>query len=121
MHVIVRLKDVIVGHADVEPLAGDPRVAEGEFRPGLGWDLIAPVFELYADGRGDPARGLGPDAAKLERFERAFRALDLSVFDAGGSKLQLKDLRFEMRAAEAGWAPGKLVLTASEKTWMRGP
>jgi hypothetical protein len=121
MHVIVRLKNVIVGHADVEPAPDNPRVAQGEFRPGIGWDLIAPVFELHAEGRGDPASGRAPDAALLERFGRAFRALDLAAFDDAGAKLQLHDLRFEMRPEGSAWAPGKLLLTAPEKTWAREP
>ncbi len=120
MHVIARLKDVIVGHADVEPLPDNARVAQGEFRPGLGWDLIAPVYELCAEGRGDPARARLPDAAILERFGHASRALDLAVFDAAGNKLRLDNLRFEMRPEGTGWAPGKLMLTAREEMWTRG-
>ena len=117
MHVIVKLKEVIVGHADVEPLPHNERAAEGEFRPGLGWDLIAPVYELYAEGRGDPARARLPDVAMLERFGRASRALDLAVFDAAGNKLRLDDLRFEMRPEGTGWAPGKLMLKSRDTTW----
>jgi hypothetical protein len=117
MHVIVKLKEVIVGRADVEPRSDNARVAQGEFRPGLGWDLIAPIYELYAEGRGDPARARLPDAAMLERFGHASRALDLAVFDVAGKKLRLDDLRFEMRPTGSGWAPGKLMLTAREETW----
>ena len=43
----VKLKDVIVGHSDLE-FADEPAGrAWGAFRPGFGYDLVQPVFRLF--------------------------------------------------------------------------
>ncbi len=93
MHVILRLHNVIVGHADLkvqDPVAGAWR---GPFRPGLGWELIEPVFEL---------RGAAqlPDAA--ERFEQARNALRFELTTADGTALALDglDIHTEQRGAQ---------------------
>ena len=42
----LKLKAVTVGHSELERRNAVEHVASGVFRPGLGWDLVQPIFEL---------------------------------------------------------------------------
>ncbi|MFN8582298.1 MAG: hypothetical protein U0163_15160 [Gemmatimonadaceae bacterium] len=83
MHVILRLQGVIVGHADLKIRDVNSGAWRGPFRPGLGWELIEPVFELRS------AAPL-PDAA--ERFQQARNALRFELTTADGTALALDGL-----------------------------
>jgi hypothetical protein len=63
----VRLRGIIVGRAELA--AADPATGarSGAFRPGPGYDLVEPLFQL----RGQP-------------YEQAMRALRLELLDARG-------------------------------------
>src|SRR5438045_2750138 len=71
----VLLHGVIVGHSDlVNADAGSGR-AWGQFRPGLGYELVQPIFRLFAQAV--PRDGTDRDQAKLERYYAARDALKL--------------------------------------------
>jgi hypothetical protein len=80
MSFTLKLKNVIVGRTDFEVRDPDTRTARGVFRPGLGWELIEPVYQLHADA----TAGNQADEALLARFRKARDSLDLAVFDANG-------------------------------------
>ena len=83
----LRLRGVIVGRSDLED--ADPSrdrargIARGRFRPSIGYDLVQPIFQLYAEAVPTPG-GAVADDAKLERFTRARDALGLELVDATG-------------------------------------
>jgi hypothetical protein len=84
MHVILRLHGVIVGHAELTTHdANLPGTWRGPFRPGLGWELIEPIFDL---------RGAGPLPDAAERFEQARNALRFELTSADGTPLALDGL-----------------------------
>ena len=76
----VRLQGLTVGHSELEQLDRARRLARGPFRPGLGYELVEPIFQLGAGERGD-------DAGQAERYERARAALALELVDATGHRL----------------------------------
>ena len=62
----LRLKDITIGWCDLEARDPSTRIARGDFRPGLGYELVEPIFVLR------PTDAIGPDALEREsRYRRA--------------------------------------------------
>jgi hypothetical protein len=71
----VRLRGIIVGRAELpEP---DPATGarSGAFRPGPGYDLVEPLFQLSG-----------------QRYEQAMRALKLELLDDKGAVVPTKSI-----------------------------
>jgi hypothetical protein len=78
----LRLRDIVIGWSDLERRDRGTGVARGAFRPGLGWDLVEPIFVLRPT---DPSAA---DAAEREqRYRRARDTLSLSLHTADGTML----------------------------------
>ena len=79
----VMLKGVAIGYSDLENV--DPALgrARGQFRPGVGYDLVQPVFKLYTDAVPAP-NGDVSDANVLSRYHRSRDALGLTLEDDTG-------------------------------------
>jgi hypothetical protein len=79
----VMLKGIAIGYSDLEDI--DPTLgrARGEFRPGVGYELVEPVFKLYTDAVPTPG-GEVSDAEKLSRYHKSRDALGLSLHDDAG-------------------------------------
>lgn len=77
------LKDITIGYSDLEDV--DPALgrARGRFRPGVGYDLVQPVFRLFTEAVPSPGAEV-VDAEKLERYYRSRDALGLSLRDDTG-------------------------------------
>jgi hypothetical protein len=45
----VRMHGVTVGHSDLEHRDPSANAATGTFRPGLGYELVEPIFQLDGD------------------------------------------------------------------------
>ncbi|MES2180394.1 MAG: hypothetical protein V4550_21260 [Gemmatimonadota bacterium] len=79
----VKLHGVIVGHSKLEDADPVLRRATGVFHPGLGYELIQPVFQLFSEAV--PMRGGEPrDLEKLERYHAARDKLGLVLVDPEG-------------------------------------
>ena len=74
MRYTVRLRDIVIGWSDLGRRDRNARVARGEFRPGVGYELVEPIFVLKPE---DPH---APDALEKEaRYKRARDTLALSL------------------------------------------
>lgn len=73
MSYVLKLRDVIVGRCDLSAPNDSSRLRRAPFRPGLGWDLVEPIFQL--------ATGT---AEQRERYVKARDALALALYDASG-------------------------------------
>ena len=83
----VKLHGVIVGHSDLEETDVTLGRAWGRFRPGLGYELVQPVFRLFTEAV--PMRGGEPrDQEKLARYHAARDTLGLSLVDAEGREIR---------------------------------
>lgn len=71
---VLKLRDVIVGRSELAERDSAARVARGPFRPGLGWDLVEPIFAL-AEG----VNGSVSDEQR-ERYRRARDTLALGLY-----------------------------------------
>ena len=88
------MSGVIVGRSELEVRDADRKIARGAFRPGLGYELAQPVFELY-----DSA---GTDQAAISRYRQARDALKLQLADASGRVVTVRDLRIRNGPANGG-------------------
>jgi hypothetical protein len=91
MEHILKLNEIIVGRAKLAPAPHDLREARGPFRPGVGYELVEPVFSLYVQARQRRAAGQD-DSDLLERFRRAKTALPLRLVDRGGRERPMTDV-----------------------------
>ena len=115
----VRLHGVIVGHSDLEH--ADPTLgrAWGEFRPGLGYELVQPVFQLFAQAvpRGDKSQ---KDQALLDRYHQSRDALSLELQDDRGRTIRTSAIHIADYSDDSGSPPPELdVLISDTKYWAR--
>ena len=100
----VKLHGVIVGHSDLEQRDPIEGLARGKFRPGLGYELVQPVFQLFSEAV--PVRGGEPrDAEKLERYHAARDRLGLELVDASGKRIETSTIHiadYSAAGSEAG-------------------
>jgi hypothetical protein len=115
----VRLHGVIVGHSELEH--AEPELARvwGAFRPGLGYDLVQPVFRLFAQA---VPRDGEKDAKLLERYYAARDALKLELTDADGRVIRTSTIHIADYTIEEGPKAIELdVLIRDDGYWsMRG-
>jgi hypothetical protein len=112
----VRLHGVIVGHSELENVQADLGRAWGAFRPGLGYELVQPVFRLFSQAV--PRDGSRKDPALLERYYNARDALRLELQDAGGSTIQTSAIHIADYTVEEGPSAIELdVLIPDERYW----
>jgi hypothetical protein len=104
MHVILKLRGVIVGHAELGVRDMATGLSRGPFRPGLGWELVEPIFVLREAGAGDA----------MERFERARSRLAFELTTEQGRALDvdLVDVRLEKRGS--GYVPLELLAHSAQ-------
>jgi hypothetical protein len=81
----LRLHQITVGYSELEHIEPGVGRASGVFRPGLGYDLVEPVFRLFADAV--PLDGSANDDAMLARYYKARDALQLELVDATGRSI----------------------------------
>lgn len=75
MSFVLKLRDVIVGRSALDQRDAGRRTARGVFRPGLGYDLVEPIFALL----GAPDGGEIP-AEQRQRYRKARDMLALAVY-----------------------------------------
>lgn len=79
----VLLHGIAVGYSDLEDIEPALGRARGKFRPGVGYDLVQPIFRLYSEAVPGPGAEVA-DAEKLDRYHRSRDALGLSLEDDAG-------------------------------------
>lgn len=112
----VRLKGVIVGHSELEYTEPATGRAWGAFRPGLGYDLVQPVFRLFA--RAVPHDGSARDNEMLDRYHGARDALELHLEDTNGKRIPTSAIHIADYTVEEGERAIELdVLIRDEGYW----
>jgi hypothetical protein len=79
----VMLKGIAIGYSDLEDVDQALGRARGQFRPGVGYELVQPVFKLFTDSVPTPG-GEVADQQKLARYHKSRDALGLSLEDDRG-------------------------------------
>ena len=97
----VKLQDVIIGHSELESVDVSLGRAWGVFRPGLGYELVQPVFRLFSEAVPMPG-GEARDKDKLERYHAARDRLGLSLVDAAGHAIDASAIHIADYQEEKG-------------------
>ena len=113
----VRLHGVIVGHSELEHAEPNIGRAWGRFRPGVGYEIVQPVFRLFA--RAVPRDGT-QDKALLERYYSARDALRLELIDADGNAIKTSTIHIEDYTIEEGPRSLALDVLVSDEAYWQG-
>ena len=114
----VRLKDIVVGWSDLEDAEPNLGRARGRFRPGMGYELVQPVFQLYAQAVPTP----GADAADpdlLDRYHRARDLLELSLVDDAGRAIRTSAIHISDYSELKNGSLELEVLIADREYWSK--
>ena len=111
MSFTLTMSGVIVGRSELEMRDADARVARGVFRPGLGYDLVEPIFGLY--------EAAGSDEEALARYRKSCDALRLQLTDSSGKPIVLRELH--IRRTASAIAPLLEVETDDPAFWAERP
>lgn len=115
----VRLAGVVIGYSDLEEAWPAEGRARGAFRPGVGYELVEPVFRLFVEAVPVPD-GAVRDDAKLERYHQSRDALNLRLEDADGTVVGTSAIHIADYARERGAAARRLeVLIRDDGYWAR--
>jgi len=112
----VRLKGVIVGYSELENIDETLGRAWGLFRPGMGYDLVQPIFRLFAEAV--PLDGSAKNASVLQRYYNARDALELELQDQHGRVIRTSGIHIADYREEEGEAAIELdVLIKDPAYW----
>ena len=79
----LKLHGVVVGWSDLERVEPELGRARGVFRRGIGYEIVQPIFRLFAEAV--PRAEAGErDAAKLARYYKSRDTLEFELIDASG-------------------------------------
>jgi hypothetical protein len=112
------LHGVAVGYSDLED--ADPSLgrARGRFRPGVGYDLVQPVFRLFTEAVPVPNAAV-QDQEKLDRYHRSRDALGLSLEDDSGRLIRTSAIHIADYSARKGGSIDVEVLISDSGYWRR--
>ncbi|HEX5075881.1 MAG TPA: hypothetical protein VFW03_21895 [Gemmatimonadaceae bacterium] len=111
MSFTVKMSGVIVGRSDLENRDATRRVASGAFRPGLGYDLVQPIFDLLETA--------AHSVEAMSRYRRSRDALRLQLTDSSGSVLTVRELHIRRHAGSG--APMLEVEIDDPGFWTQSP
>jgi hypothetical protein len=112
----VRLHTVTIGHSDLEHADFELRRARGVFRPGVGYDLVQPVFQLFA--KAVSRDGATIDAELLDRYHKARDAMKLQLVDGDGRPIPTSAIHIVDYSSTSDGAELELdVLIADDVYW----
>lgn len=118
-HTVV-LHGVTIGHSDLEKRDETLGRAWGRFRPGLGYELVQPIFRLFSEAVPMPG-GEPRDKEKLERYHAARDRLGLTLVDATGATISTAAIHILDYTEERGSDALELdVLIRDEGYWGTG-
>ena len=82
MSYVLKLRDVIVGRSDLSERDPLHATARGVFRPGLGWELVEPIYALL------PLGDARASAEQRDRYRRARDTLALALYAPNGRLIE---------------------------------
>ncbi len=101
MPFVLKLRDVIVGRSDLATRDRTLHIARGVFRPGVGWELVEPIFTLLPVEAGDEHSD-----EQRDRYRRARDTLALALYTAAGALVESSRIDIQ----RDGSSPSGLVL-----------
>ena len=83
----LKLNGIIIGWSELEEVDATDRRVWGQFHPGIGYELVQPIFRLFAEATPMPG-GEPLDQIKLERYLDARDRLPLQLVDDKGRPIE---------------------------------
>jgi len=112
----IRLQSVVVGYSELENIEPELGRAWGAFRPALGYELVQPVFRLFAQAA--PRDGSPKNSELLERYYAARDALHLRLEDPDGRLIRTSAIHIADYTVEEGSAALEVdVLISEDRYW----
>jgi hypothetical protein len=116
----LRLHDTVVGYSELEHIDPGTGRAWGSFRPDLGYEIVQPVFQLFAIAIPRGGSKSTKDDALLERYYKARDALRLDLCDAHGRGIRTSAIHIADYTIEEGSDALELdVLISDDSYWRR--
>lgn len=115
---VVRLAGVIIGYSDLEDARAGEGRARGVFRPGIGYELVEPVFRLYTEAV-PVARGPVVDEAKLDRYHHSRDALGLTLEEPDGTVVRTSGIHIADYTPDGAPERELEVLISDDGYWER--
>jgi hypothetical protein len=112
----VRLHGIVIGHSDLEDVEPSLGRARGRFRPGIGYDLVQPVFRLFTEAVPVPGADV-TDEAKLDRYHRSRDTLKLSLEDDSGRSIRTSAIHISDYSERRGGSIELEVLISDPEYW----
>ena len=113
----VKMRNVTIGWSELEERDAGKGSASGAFRPGPGYELVQPVFRLFAEGQGDGSEG-SADEDKLARYHAARDRLGLSLHTENGVVVATEFIHIVDATVERGRDALELqVAVTSSRAW----
>lgn len=109
------MNNVIVGHSELEHSMPKDGRAWGTFRPGLGYELVQPVFRLFAQAV--PHDGGPTNEAILERYYRSRDQLHLELQSARGTTIRTSAIHIVDYSVEDGSTPLRIEVLISDPAY----
>jgi hypothetical protein len=112
----IRLQSVVVGYSELENIEPELGRAWGAFRPALGYELVQPVFRLFAQAV--PRDGSPKNSELLERYYAARDALHLRLEDPDARLIRTSAIHIADYTVEEGSAALEVdVLISEDRYW----
>lgn len=112
----VKLHGIAIGYSDLEDVEPGLGRARGRFRPGAGYDLVQPVFRLFAEAVPVPGAAV-TDQEKLDRYHKSRDALGLSLEDDAGRAIRTTAIHVADYSGRRGGTIDIEVLIADPLYW----
>ena len=113
----VKMRNVTIGWSELEWRDAAMGSANGAFRPGPGYELVQPIFRLFAEGNGDGSEEAA-DNATLTRYYAARDRLGLSLHADDGRLVQTEFIHIIDSTVERGRDALELhVAVTSSRAW----
>ncbi len=112
----VKMRDVIVGHSELEGRDPSLHRAWGRFRPGFGYELVQPVFRLFSEAVPMPG-GEPRDRDKLARYHAARDKLGLELVGVDGRRIETSAIHIADYTVERGEEALELEVLVRDEGW----
>ena len=112
----VKLHGVVVGYSELETAEPALGRARGRFRPGVGYDLVQPIFHLFVEAVPQPGAAV-TDADKLDRYHRSRDALGLLLEDDAGRPIRTSAIHISDYSERRGGVIELEVLISDPGYW----
>ena len=115
----LKLNGIIIGHSQLEEIDAENRRVWGEFHPGMGYELVQPIFLLFSEATPMPG-GEPRDQIKLAQYLEARDKLPFDLVDDRGRRIDTSAIHIADYSQNPAYGAMSLdVLIRDDDYWAR--